>query len=138
MKINTTKNLLLAATIVTILNYSNCKKYEDGPKFSLKTKKTRLTGEWEVVYINGESPDNDAELIMEFEKDGDFVMSYEYDYGTYSYSYSYKGEWEWKDDKERIEIDVNNTKIEFEILRLTNDELWFEDEDGQEWELEKL
>ena len=48
-KKNTT--LLLAATIVTVLNFHSCKKYDDGPAFTLRTTTARLTGEWEVVRI---------------------------------------------------------------------------------------
>ena len=50
------------------------------------------------------------------------------------------GEWEWVDDKEGIEIDLDDLSydFEFEILRLTNREMILEDENGDEFELEKL
>ncbi len=135
MKIQMNKRLLLAATMVTVLNITSCSKYDDGPAFSLRSKTARLTGEWEVKEINGQSPSSDGEeLIFEFEKDGDFQFTYAYD----NYSYSYKGDWEWEDNKETIEIDVQDVKIDFEVKRLTNTELWMEDEDGQDWELEKI
>ena len=47
--------LLLAATLVTVLNFQSCSKYEDNPAFSLSSKKSRLVGEWEVVRVNGQS-----------------------------------------------------------------------------------
>ncbi len=131
MKMN--KKLMLAATVVIMLNFSGCGKYEDGPFFSLRPKKARLVGEWEVVEINKEKPDEGSKIIMEFEKDGDFSLSYFYS----SYSESYLGEWEWEDNKKTVEIEVDGEKSELEILRLTNDELWFEDENNNEWQLEK-
>ena len=49
--------LLLAAAAITVLNFQSCSKYEDGPAFSLRTKKSRLVGDWELVKINGQSPE---------------------------------------------------------------------------------
>ncbi len=136
MYVKQSKKLMLAAAIVIMLNFSSCGKYEDGPMFSLKTKTARLTGEWEVIEIDKDKlSDEGLKLILEFEKDGDF--SVDVSYTGYSYSYSYNGEWEWESDKESIEITMDGDKMEWDILRLTNSELWFEDEDGEEWKCEK-
>ncbi|MCD4791703.1 MAG: hypothetical protein K8R54_00590 [Bacteroidales bacterium] len=123
------KKLMFAAAVVILLNFSNC-KYDDGPAVSLLTKTMRLTGEWEVIEIDNE---NVYGLYLEFEKDGDFTFTYSYD----GYSYSYEGDWEWESGKEAIEITVDGEKEEFDILRLTNKELWFEDENNNEWQCEK-
>ncbi len=130
---NGKSTLFLAATIVTVLNFSSCSKYEDGPKFSLRTKKARLTGEWEVVRIGNETfPQDGYSVEMEFEKEGDFRYTYSYD----SYSYSYNGTWEFSSDKEEVDIIIDNNVETFEILRLKNDELWLEDSNNTEWRLE--
>ena len=139
--------VLLTLAAVTILNFQSCKKYDEGPSFSLISKKGRLTGEWEVVKIDGQSynsyngadPGTNYEMFWEFESDGDFKMTMSYSYPGYSYSDSYKGEWEWENDKEEIEIKIDNSNysIDFEILKLTNKELILEDNYGQEWEFEK-
>lgn len=132
MKVHGMSNkLMLAAAVVICLNFSSCKKYEDGPMFSLRTKTARLTGEWEVVKIDGQSPD--GKLIFEFERGGDFKSTY--DYG--SYDYSMDGDWEWVSGKESIEITLDGDTEEFDILRLTNKELWFEDDNNNEYKLEK-
>lgn len=140
----TSRNLLMAAAVVTMLNFNSCKKYEDGPGFSLKSKKGRLAGDWEVVKIEGSNGQNyldgdGYELEFEFDKDGDFKYKQKYSYDGYSYTYSYKGDWEFSSDKEELEIDLDNgPALEFEIKRLTNSELWLEDQDGNEWELEAI
>ncbi|MEX2483557.1 MAG: hypothetical protein WED10_03320 [Brumimicrobium sp.] len=134
---NAKSTLFLAATVITVLNFYSCSKYEDGPKFSLRTKKARLAGEWEVVRIGNESfPQNGYSLEMEFEKDGDFEYKYFYD----NYSYTYSGDWAFTDDKEKVVLSINNGGggQTLEILRLTNDELWFEDSQNTEWRLEAL
>jgi hypothetical protein len=139
------QKLLLAAALVTVLNFQSCKKYDDGPTFSLKTKKSRLSREWEVVKIydnvgaqifpysgSGYSFD----ISFEFLKDGDFVETANYSYGTYSYSYSYKGTWEFSSSKENLLIELNNSAEKWKINRLTKKEFWFADTQGNEWELE--
>ena len=63
-------------------------------------------------------------------------MGYNYSYGNYSYSYSQAGEWEWEDGKEVIEIEMNSYIMDYEIKKLTNNELKLVI-DNQEIELEK-
>ena len=131
--INTRNTLFLAATVITVLNFQSCSKYEEGPSFSLRTKKSRIVGEWEVVRVGNETyPQNGYSLEMTFEKDGDF----EFNYSDGTYSYGYTGDWEFSNDKEELEITIDNEITKFEILRLTNKELWFEDEFNEEWRLE--
>jgi hypothetical protein len=132
--INAKNTLFLAATVITVLNFQSCSKYEDGPSFSLRTKKARLAGDWEVVRIGNETyPQGGYSLEMTFEKDGDF----EFGYSDGTYSFSYLGDWEFASDKEEIDIDVDNDILTFEILRLTNSEVWLENKiDNEEWRLE--
>jgi len=136
MKKGTSQKLLLAAAVVTILNFSSCGKYEDGPSFSLKTKMNRLTQEWEVIKIGNELMDNDTKLYLDFEKDGDFKFKYTYIYNNQPTTYVYTGEWEWDDSKETIEVIIDNTLLEWKVKRLTSNELWFEDKDNDLWKCE--
>jgi len=130
------QSLLLAAVVfVTVFNFSSCGKYDEGPSFSLRSKTNRITGDWEVVRVGSQTfPANGYSLEMSFEKDGEFEFTYsESGYGSYSYT----GDWEFSNDKEDLEITQDGEVSTFEILRLTNDELWFEDEQNEEWRLEK-
>lgn len=137
MNLSKKPSIVAIATAVVVFNFSSC-KYEDGPSLSLRTKTSRLTGEWEVKFVDGESVSGDgATISMEFEKDGDFLFSYSYSYYGQSYSETYKGEWEWEDGKEKIEITIDGDKEEWEVTRLTNKELEFEDSNNDKWELEK-
>ena len=125
--------LKLMAAVIIILSFSSCKKYEDGPRLSLKSKKARLVGEWEVVDVENARGFEDGSIILEFDKDGDFTFSYEF----FGYDYSFDGDWEWEDNKEVIQVEIDNSNTEWEIMRLTNSEFWFEDEDNNLWECEK-
>ena len=138
--------LLLAATLVTVLNFQSCKKYEENPPFSLSTKKSRLAGEWEVVKVDGQSSSqyfgSDETYFFEFEKDGDFEFGYTETYNGSTYTYSYSGEWEWENNKEQIEIELQGYVIDYEIIKLTKNELILEDKSSiifeGEIELEKM
>lgn len=53
---NKMKNLkLITICLATMLTFSNCKKYEEGNNFSIRTKKHRVVGEYSVAgyTING-------------------------------------------------------------------------------------
>lgn len=130
----TQKTLFFAATLMTVLNFASCGKYDDGPGFSLRSKTGRLTGEWEVVRIGSQVfPTQGYSIEFEFEKKGDFKFTYI----EPGYSYSYNGDWEFSGDKEDLEITYDQSVSKFEIKRLTNSELWLEDEYNDEWRLEK-
>ena len=136
MKIIKNPSIVAIATAVVIFNFTSC-KYEDGPNISLRSKKARLTGEWEVKFIDGAGMTGNDMVTLEFDKDGDLEVNQTYsDYGN-SYTYSQKGEWEWEDGKQSLEITLDGNKQEWEITRLTNKEFEFEDEGNNKWELEK-
>ena len=125
--------VLLAGGLATAIGFSGCKKYEDGPAFSLLTKKQRLTGEWEAKKLISDAQNvigqQGYEVDLEFDKDGDFELNsrstYTDMYGqTFNYSYQLTGDWEFSNDKEEIELDYDNgAREEWEITRLTNKEL---------------
>ena len=129
--------VLLAGGLATAIGLTGCKKYDDGPSFSLLTKTQRLTGDWEMTkyipYGQSNMINNGLELEIEFDKDGDFDMkvisTYSYTYygqtNTYTEVYNHKGDWEFSSDKEEIELDFNNSGMgdwDIEITRLTNKE----------------
>lgn len=99
-------------------------------------------GEWDGKIIAGETLESDAEFILEFEDDGDLKLkySYSYTYGgvTYSYSYDELGTWSWEDNKETLELKFDGEAEEFEVKRLTSDELWMTDDDNDKYEFEKM
>jgi hypothetical protein len=110
---------LLAVAVIAVASMTSCGKYEDGPGFSMRSKKARLTGEWKMTEFKSDGVvidlGSDASTI-EFKKDGTFVDSDEE-----------KGVWEFSDKKEGIKTKYDN-ETEFDnavtITRLTNKELW--------------
>jgi hypothetical protein len=118
------------------MTITSCGKYEEGPGFTLLTKKARLTGEWDAK----EYVDSDGTTIQD--TDSDYV-TFDKD-GTYTYtsgSTSQSGTWEFSSDKEKIKVGytVGSTTFSSEvtIVRLTNKELWTKDDDGDMVKYEK-
>ncbi len=137
MKFNKFLTPVQGLVVIAVLNTA-CGKYPEGPGFSLRSKVGRLSGEWEVTDIEGGFSD-DYDITYEFTRDGEYTVNFDLSYSGYSFSIEQEGEWEWIDDKEGIELDPDNgDSYEIEILRLTNREMIWEDDDGNEFELEKL
>ena len=143
-------NPILAVAVLgsSVLSLQSCKKYEDGPLLSLRSKTARLTGEWEITGGDNYSPYVD--IWMEFEKDGDmttkvnvFYPGYSYYGYDYTYTSSIKGWWEWIHNKEGLEISRHTGDgtyiytFEWDITRLTNKEFNFTVNDS-DWEFEKI
>ena len=123
--------MLLVGVLAIAIGFSGCQKYEDGPWFSLLTKKQRVTGEWEVKTLMndgtnqiGNNGGQTYALDMEFDEDGNFELKMFFSYQGTSISEAFGGEWEFSSDKEEIELDFDDgTYQEIEITRLTNKEL---------------
>ncbi len=115
------------------MTVTSCKKYDEGPGFSLKTKKGRIAGEWQVdkyITSGGTETQDNANTVITYEKDG-----------TYKYSNdggSFTGTWKFDDKKEKIITEFSyqfggSTIVSQDtttILRLTNKEFWTVDEDN--------
>lgn len=113
--------------LMLLLLLQGCKKYEDGPRFSLRTKKARLTGTWtleklesggrDVTYMSL-APASECKMVLG--RDGSYSQSI----GNSSAS----GNWDFGGSKLFLEITLkpNNARLNYTIRRLTNKELWLE------------
>jgi hypothetical protein len=71
--------IILTVVAATAMLFSSCGKYEEGPSFSLLTKKARIAGEWNLVEttVNGVVQDMQGTTIkITMEKDGTGVMAF--------------------------------------------------------------
>ncbi|MFM6935733.1 MAG: lipocalin family protein [Flavobacteriales bacterium] len=131
------KNVTYASVAgITALSVSSCSKYEDGPSFSLKTKKARVVGSWDVKSIGNTATQPGYSVNMNFEKNGVATYSYTYSGGSSTYA----GSWNFASDKENLLLTIDGSTQLFEIKRLTNKEMWLDDDittvDGDIWKLE--
>lgn len=140
MRLNEFKVLVVGLAVASI-TLQGCGKYEDGPAFSLKSKDSRLTGEWKLLTIDGVTLDAGESIDFEFEKDSDFVFTYSYSDAGLTESYKYAGSWDWISGKEPLLLStVELDPMTFEVKQLTSKELKLEEKDGtyiREWEFAK-
>jgi hypothetical protein len=125
------------AVIVAIVGFSSCKKYEDGPAFSLKSKKARVANTWEidVAYRNGEVVTDDYdEFTLRTEVDGNASLAALYSLGDFSFEYETQGTWQFEDSKEVISFDYENDDADakYQILKLENDNMWLREQGGED------
>jgi hypothetical protein len=122
------KQIIIALIAVMGLGFtfSSCNKYEDGPKFSLLTKKARLTGDWtlEAYIANGYDITSTTQSFLgasweyQIEKDGSWKQT-----GNMNSS----GTWELGEDKDDVkftETSPGNNVTTYRILKLKSKELW--------------
>jgi len=144
--------VLLFVFVSVAIMFSSCNKYEEGPSFSLLSATKRIVGTWElkettindtVVDLNdmidmlGESElDSISDMGFDisqiditavkvtFEKDGDGNFFFAISMSGFPFSRTEYMTWEFDEDKEDVEITIMSEIQIFEILRLSNSELW--------------
>ena len=97
---------------------TSCGKYEEGPNFTLLTKKMRVTGEWTLTAVNNDEVDAllGVETILFFDGDGIFRSNTYYDGESILQEV---GTWEFNSDKTGLIIN----ETEFMIIKLENKEM---------------
>lgn len=117
--------LTIGSTVLALM--SSCKKYEDGPLISFRTRTERLSNTWEVdnYTVNG----NDLTSLYTnctetFSKGGD----YSYSCGLFDGA----GKWKFQSNDERIQLTGNDDKSNrnLKILKLEEDTFWYSTDDG--------
>jgi len=116
---NTKNYLFLSIAVIISLAITSCGKYEDGPGFSLLSKTARMTNKWELKSVDGETIPA-GEAVLDLKKDGSFSINED--------GYITDGSWDFSNDKEDLHLTIFGEGIVFKIRRLTNKELWLENE----------
>lgn len=125
------KKLIAILTLALLVGVvSSCKKYEEGPGFSFRSKKARVANTWvidEYVYSDGDIDKVTESGNYTFEKDGTFL----FEWGS---SVSEKGTWEFTSDKEEIKWIYNDGSYteKYTIIKLKEKEFWIADEDNDQ------
>ena len=99
--------LIFIITIIA-LTFDSCKKYEDGPLISFRSKKARVVGLWNFrqVIINGQDRTSDVQYDnIGFDKnDGAFYSSTNSKNGDVATLY---GIWNFADNKDSLDISLS-------------------------------
>jgi hypothetical protein len=129
---NNQKKKILAAAGVTAVVVAGCGKYEDGPGFSLMSKKSRMVGTWDLVSSTDSQTGEvynycgNTGYCVEVTMDKDSKLTQKLIYSGQTQTYS--GTWDFNDDKTQLNWTQGGYTQTFEIKRLTNKELWLDDD----------
>src|SRR6185295_3027650 len=112
------------AALIVLMSFAACKKYDNGPAFSLRSVKNRLCQKWQPYYFMNDSTgdvsiDSTSDVYYEFDKDGDLNFIF----GTNTVLTL---NWSFNDDKTAVIMTDGNSSDTWNIQRLTNKEFWFQ------------
>lgn len=123
--------VILALTVgFTSITFTGCKKYEEGPSISLLTKKARVAGTWGVEKYMVNGVDQTAAWRQVYSSENlifDKAGTYSATYNTILGPFTDAGTWAFINDKanlQQISSSANSVADVWEIIRLTNSELW--------------
>lgn len=144
------KRIQLIIIVLLMTSFFACKKYEEGPIISLRTKMHRIAGskedhkQWDVEYFSVDGVDSTG-FLRNKPQYGKYIFSAkdqegncEYVYQSNSTTYREWGKWNFIDKKNNLEIyyypkpnttpfsvgAYNATYQVWEIQRLTEKDLW--------------
>ncbi len=141
MKTNIVCSLSVIAGL--FLCISACKKYEEGPGFSLRTKKERVSNAWKVSFYSENGVDKTT-FFNAFYSGGKFHIA-----NTGGFIFTYKengvidrdlgGDWYFNNDKTGIIFMQSTPTSEtwtWEILKLREREMWVREVDSAGMEMD--
>jgi hypothetical protein len=116
------KKTFIISSIALVL--FSCGKYEEGPGFSLLSKKNRVTNTWKLtkVEVNGQDETPAASsysLTMTLKEDETLAATY----SIFNAPFNSTGTWAFSSDKSDLILTDNSGSSTNEILRLTNKEM---------------
>jgi hypothetical protein len=137
IKMKTTLKVFALLAVLGGLVLAACKKYEEGPALSLRTKKSRLAGDWTLdkVFYNGQDVTSQytsggTTWKLTIDKGGSWTETVTSSVGTSTD----KGSWEFVEKKEQLKMVTDgSTDTDGDtstIVKLKNKELWLESKSG--------
>ena len=129
-----TAHYLMLSAILIAFTTTSCKKYEQGPDFSILPKKERLANNWKMETYMEDGVEKTTTFnnlfqnaLFTIESDGDYTLTYK-PLGITNYSET--GTWRFVNSKEDFETNptsgVGSVAVHH-ILKLKDKELWYVD-----------
>ncbi len=126
-------------SLLAISSLSSCDKYEDGPGFSLRTRKARMVNTWRIdrAYDDDQDVTEDYDNYrLDLGKSGSATLSAKYSIGNVDFTGETNGSWDFVNDMEDLKLDFENDDFDetYTILKLEHSSLWLR-EKGNDLEL---
>jgi hypothetical protein len=133
MKKSFLKTIILSLSLIFIA--SSCKKYEDGPFISIRSKTERIANIWVIgkAFDNGRDVTNNYDQYeLDLNNDQSASLTSNYSSGDVIFSFTTNGVWTFENNKNdlRLDFEDNDADREYEILRLKENELWLKEKGG--------
>lgn len=114
---------------------TSCKKYEDGPLFSLRSKQEKIANTWRVDLAMNEGQNVTSsfdQYELQMLRNGSATLAALYTLGDLTFEFQTNGSWELVNNNEDLSLDFENDAADatYEILRLKEDELWLREKGG--------
>lgn len=126
--------------IILLGTITGCKKYEEGPLLSLKSKDARATNVWQAKYVFQDGIDYTVyfeDWSLDMREDGRIVIT---DKDELDSTVTQEGFWDLTNDKEELRLLFSVPRVDpdrkfYSITRLTSKEFWFKEyTDSTTWE----
>jgi len=116
------------AALATSTMMTSCSKYDEGSKFTLLTKKSRVINEWNLVSMTQDGTSlNMTGLVVtiKFLKDGTYSNTTSYTLLGQTYTDTVTGSWSFSDDKTKLLTIETGTTVtgEWTIIQLAKDDM---------------
>jgi len=137
----TLRNLALLSLVAFMFVGTGCKKYEEGPTISFRSKKARVVNDWHVKkeYKNGKDvTDDNLDLYYLFEDDNTGKITHIIHSGLGDITSNNNFKWDFNSDKTKLIItwldDDGNPDgtEEYTILKLYENEMWWKYQNGDD------
>ena len=124
--------------LIVLFAFSDaCKKYEDGPVFSIRSKKERMSNTWKIEYYSENGIDKTdyfnstfVNALFAINKDKSYLLSYKFNNVV---DYLETGTWAFNSNKTFVlfyKTAPTTDTTDMKINRLKEDELWLLDGDS--------
>ena len=121
--------------LVAVTGLMGCKKYDDGPMFSLRSREERISNTWRIDRaMNGSDDVTSAfdQYELRLTKDHDASLTATYTLFGTDFSFTTSGTWSFenKDEDLRLDFEDGDADETYQILRLKETELWLREKGG--------
>ena|ERR1051326_738628 len=131
--------ITLGLAVMAMVVMTACSKYPEGPKLSLRSKTSRLAGDWKLSKYLKNGTDITSQVLgsgdmmtVSITKDGKWTSSYT----SGSFTFTSNGTWEFVEKKEKLKMVTDgSTDTDGDtttIVKLKNKEFWTEDTQGSD------
>jgi len=140
------KKFLVFIFTTSILFFSQCKKYPEGPSFSLRTKTERISNTWKLNQLLVNNVDSTAQyssILKDYtviiNKSGSYSISYYVSLPPFgNFTNTENGNWSFSSNKKEINLTPVSITLgtlpaanSWQILKLYEKELWLKDIDNK-------